>query len=263
MTHTDLVAKDTYRQEYSKDFVSAWDDLIGWDGREAGEQGFFQRILSAHGCRTVADVACGTGFHAVVLTRDGFEVTATDGSENMVRKTSENAKDRGIPLKDMRTVDWLSLADEFGPEQFDGVICLGNALSHLFDHEMRRQALRSMYTILKPGGVIVVDHRNYDAILDRGFSTKHKYYYTGHGVEASPGIISDTLVKFDYKFPNGDLYNLQLYPLRQNYMAFLLEDAGFSDIIRYGDFSRPYHHYEADYIQQVGIKARDGERYPM
>src|SRR3546814_3509438 len=48
-------------------FVKRWDDLIGWEGRTAGEADFFPRLLAAHGVRHVADIATGTGFHAVML----------------------------------------------------------------------------------------------------------------------------------------------------------------------------------------------------
>src|SRR3546814_15155362 len=73
---------ERYHAEYSRDFVKRWDDLIGWEGRTAGEADFFPRLLAAHGVRHVADIATGTGFHAVMLAGAGFEVTATAGSAN-------------------------------------------------------------------------------------------------------------------------------------------------------------------------------------
>lgn len=260
MPDSQLLADDTYQKEYTKDFVSAWDDLIGWEGREAGEGGFFHRLLNAHGCENVIDVGCGTGFHSVVLAKDGFKVTACDGAPNMVEKTKENAEAAGVTFEDACVADWLNLKEQFGENKFDALVCLGNALTHLFEHESRRDALENMFAILKPGGVAVIDHRNYDSILDQGFSTKHAYYYTGNGVDARPVEISRTLCKFQYSFPNGDTFHLQMYPLRQKYVDFLLEDAGFVDIMRYGDFHRPYDHYDVDFIQQVAFKPYDSQR---
>ncbi len=253
----DLLPDDTYRQEYNKDFVSCWDDLIGWEGRAEGEAGFFQRLLNAYGVEELVDVAAGTGYHAIVLAEEGFKVTACDGAPNMVSQTRENAAARGVELKETRVVDWLDLDKAFGEARFDALICLGNAFTHMFDHEARRDALAAMYAVLKPGGIVVIDHRNYDSILDQGFSTKHQFYYTGNGVDAEPVIINRTLCKFEYRFPSGEVHTLQLYPLRQSYMGFLLEDAGFVDITRYGDFQRPYDHYDVDFIQQVAFKPID------
>lgn len=253
----ELLADDTYQEEYTKDFVSAWDDLIGWDGREAGESGFFHRLLNAYGCENVIDAACGTGYHSVVLARDGFRVTACDGAANMVARTEKNAENVGVEFEDTRVVDWLNLKREFGENSFDALICLGNAFTHLFEHESRRDALEAMFAVVKPGGLVIIDHRNYDSILDQGYSSKHEYYYTGKGVDAQPVVIHRTLCKFRYSFPNGDAFHLQLYPLRQNYMEHLLEDAGFVDITRYGDFTRPHDHYDVDFIQQVAFKPLD------
>lgn len=255
-----LLADDTYRKEYSKDFVSCWDDLIGWEGRAEGEAGFFHRLLNAYGVETVIDVASGTGFHSVVLAKDGFRVTACDGAPTMVEQTRRNAREHGVELADTAVVDWLDLKEKWGENRFDALICLGNAFTHLFEHESRREALDAMYAVLKPGGLIVVDHRNYDSILDHGYDSKHMYYYTGKGVDARPVVISRTLCKFQYSFPGGDEFTLQLYPLRQNYVRFLLEDAGFVDITRYGDFMRPYDHYDVDFVQQVAFKPLDAGR---
>ncbi len=249
---------DMYREEYTPDFVSRWDDLIGWAGRERGEAGFFHRLLNAYGVETVLDAACGTGFHSIVLARDGFDVWACDGAATMVARTQANAAKAGVTLVDQLVSDWRELPSRFGEDRFDALICLGNAFTHLFDHEARRDVLAAMHAVIKPGGLIVIDHRNYDRILDHGYTSKHQYYYTGDGVDVNPLIISRTLVKFRYNFPNGEQHHLQLYPLRQNYVTHLLEDAGFVDVTRYGDFMRPYEHYNVDFIQQVAFKAPDG-----
>lgn len=253
-----MIRSDEYRKEYTKSFVSHWDDLVGWKGREDGESGFFHRVLRAHGVETVVDVASGTGFHAVTLARDGFTVTATDGSENMLAKTLENADDHGVDFAHHRVVDWLELGRELGPNRYDALICLGNAFTHLFDHELRRQALASMYAVLKPGGVLIIDHRNYDRMLNDGYSSKHMYYYTGHGVDARPVDLHSTLAHFAYTFPDGEVFHLKLYPLKQGYVRHLFEDAGFVDITTYGDFERPFDEDDVDFIQQVAFKPRNG-----
>lgn len=246
-----------YQQEYTKDFVSHWDDLIGWEGREKGENGFFRRILAAHDVESVLDAASGTGFHAVTLAREGFDVTASDGSENMLAKTLDNAKEHGVSFVGHRVSDWLELDKTFGANRFDSLVCLGNAFTHLFDHELRRRALASMLNVLKPGGMVCIDHRNYDRMLDDGYSSKHMYYYTGEGVDARPVELSTTMAHFEYTFPDGEQFRLKLYPLKQGYMSHLLEDAGFVDNMTYGDFERPFKNDKVDFIQQIAFKPRD------
>ncbi len=50
-------------------FVEKWDELIDWTARADSEGQFFIDILRARGKETVLDVASGTGFHSVRLTR--------------------------------------------------------------------------------------------------------------------------------------------------------------------------------------------------
>ncbi len=247
---------DTYKREYTPEFVSRWDRLIGWDSRADGENGFFERLLRRHGCSQVADIACGTGFHAIRLAHAGFEVTASDGAENMIVQTRRNADDMEVELAETAVVDWRELHTAFGANRFDALVCLGNAFTHLFDAGARRQALESMRTVLRPGGLLILDHRNYEKILDHGYSSKHQFYYVGYGVDAKPAVIREDLVKFEYSYPDGTRFHLSMFPLRRHYMRKLLDEAGFTGITTYGDFEEGFEPDEADFFQQVAIKPR-------
>lgn len=242
---------EQYKREYSKEFASRWDQLIGWDGREDAENGFFDRLLEANDCRRVADVAAGTGYHAIQLAQKSFDVVATDGSPNMVEQTRRNAAARGVELAELEVVDWRDLDARFGEGAFDAILCLGNAFTHLFDHDARLAAAEAMLRTLRPGGLLALDHRNYDRILDNGYSSKHRYYYTGTGVDARPVEISSERVRFEYTYPDRSKYHLSLYPLRRDYTTGLLEAVGFEDITRYGDFEAPFDPGDVDFIQQV------------
>ena len=78
--------------EYTTEFVDRWDELIDWEKRSESEGGFFERILNDNNARTVLDIASGTGYHTVNLYLNGFVVTGSDGSANMVAKAKENAE---------------------------------------------------------------------------------------------------------------------------------------------------------------------------
>src|SRR3546814_20924019 len=93
-----------------------------------------------------------------------------------------------------------------------------------------------MYRVLKPGGMLVVDHRNYDRMLDEGFSTKHEFYYTGDNVEARPVELSRTKAKFEYSFADGEKHQLTRDQLKQGYVGQLLQACGFGEKNRYGAF---------------------------
>ena len=85
--------------------------------------------------------------------------------------------------------------------------------------------------------MLIIDQRNYDAILDDGFSSKHTYYYCGDQVTAEPEHMDDSLARFRYSFPDGSQFHLNMFPLRRNYVEGLMTDAGFQNIETYGDFN--------------------------
>ena len=92
--------------------------------------------------------------------------------------------------------NWLSLqsAEIDVPENgFDAVICLGNSFAHLPDFSgdlaSQRLAIQNFKDILKPGGVLFIDHRNYDYIIDTGKAPSRNMYY-----DVSVGSNSDILI---------------------------------------------------------------------
>ncbi|QPC44389.1 class I SAM-dependent methyltransferase [Kaustia mangrovi] len=247
---------DLYRREYTKEFVSRWDDLIGWEGRREGENGFFEQLLEENNCRSVADVAAGTGYHAITLAEAGFDAVAADGSANMIEQTKANAERLGVKLAGAKMCEWQNLDKTFGAEAFDAMVCLGNAFTHLFDHDERVDALKAMYRALKPGGVLVIDQRNYDAMLEEGYSSKHKHYYTGDGVEARPVELSEDKVRFEYSYPDGAKHYLTMFPLRREYLSGLMREVGFRPVICYGDFEENFDADDVDFFQQVAFKPK-------
>lgn len=243
------LTSDLYRQEYRPSFVDKWDELIDWERRAESEDNFFARLLRDSGCRRVLDAASGTGYHSVMLSREGFDVVAADGAAEMIRKTQENAREWGEEFPTV-VADWRELSQHVDGE-FDAVLCLGNAFTHLFDEDDRRRTLAEFRRVLKPGGLLVVDQRNYDMFLDHGFKTKHTFYYCGEEVSARPTTIDPDMVEFEYSFPDGDRYHLTMYPIRARRLVELLREAGFGDLQRFGDFEADYDPADADFIVHV------------
>ncbi|TDD04356.1 class I SAM-dependent methyltransferase [Saccharopolyspora terrae] len=226
---------DHYTQEYVGGMVDKWDDLIDWERRAAGEGRFFVDQLKARGVRSVLDVATGTGFHSVQLIEAGFETVSADGSPQMLAKAFRNGMDNGGHLLRVVNADWRWLNRDVHGE-FDAVICLGNSFTHLFSEHDRRKALAEFYAMLKHDGVLIIDQRNYDALLDGKAGGKSSYYYCGTEVEAVPDHVDDGLARYRYEFPDGSEYHLNMYPLRRDYLRGLLRDVGFQRIDTFGDF---------------------------
>jgi SAM-dependent methyltransferase len=232
---------DLYKAEYVRSFVEKWDELIDWDARAESEGRFFIDVLKSRDKKTVLDVATGTGFHSVQLLKAGFQVVSADGSAEMLT----------------RAFDWRCLNRDLHGK-FDAIICLGNSFTHLFKEVDRRRALAEFYAALKHDGVLILDQRNYDAILDVGFKTKHKYYYCGDKVSAEPEYVDDSLARFKYTFPDDSIYHLNMFPLRKKYVRRLMADASFQRMKTYGDFQETFDDHEPDFFIHVAEKAYDG-----
>lgn len=246
---------DNYPQEYVKSFVEKWDELIDWESRAVAEGDFFIDVLREHDVKTVLDVATGTGFHSVRLLQAGFEVVSADGSQDMLVQAFENANQHGYIMRTVQA-DWRWLnRDVHGV--YDAIICLGNSFTHMFSERDRRKALAEYYAMLKHDGILILDQRNYDRILDRGFSSKHTYYYCGEDVRAEPEHIDDGLARFRYDFPDGSTYHLNMFPLRKDYVRRLMQEVGFQRIDTYGDFHETYKAEEPDFYIHVAQKSYD------
>jgi SAM-dependent methyltransferase len=243
---------DRYRDEYVAAFVAKWDELVDWDRRAAAEGSFFVDVLTAHGVRTVLDVATGTGFHSVSFKNSGFDVTSVDGCACMLERARLNGLRRGAPLATVHS-DWRWLArDVAGP--FDAIVCLGNSFTHLFEEDDRRAALAQYHDLLAPGGVLLIDQRNYDALLDRGAAPRRRYYYCGTTVSARPISVDDGVARFRYEFADGSAFYLDMFPLRRHYLIGLIGDAGFDAVTTYGDFQSSFDETEPDFFVHVARK---------
>lgn len=244
---------DHYTEEYVPSFVEKWDSLIDWERRAQSEGNFFIDLLRKRGVKKVLDVATGTGFHSVRLLEAGFETVSADGSAEMLAQAFDNGLRHGEHILRVVQADWRWLNRDVHGE-YDAIVCLGNSFTHLFSERDRRKALAEFYAMLKHDGILVLDQRNYDAILDRGYSNRHTYYYCGEDIAAEPDYVDDGLVRFRYTFPDDTVYHLNMYPLRKEYTRQLMREVGFQKIDTYGDFQHTYRDDEPDFFVHIAEK---------
>ena len=231
---------DHYQAEYIEEFADRWDRLIDWDARAQAEGDFFIRILREHGARSVLDVATGTGFHSVRLLREGFDVVSADGNPNMLARAFRNARNRDLLLRTAQA-DWRFLNRDIHG-LFDAVICLGNSFTHLFKERDRRKSLAEYYAVLKHNGVLIMDHRNYDRLLEGGGAVRNGKgnVYCGEDVEVAPEHVDEGLARFRYAFSDSSTYHLNMFPLRYGYVRRLMSEVGFQKITSFGDYQRDF-----------------------
>lgn len=242
-----------YTEEYVPSFVEKWDSLIDWEKRQESEGTFFIDLLRRRGVRSVLDVATGTGFHSVNLAAAGFDTVSADGSGDMLAMAFENGMKRGGHILRVVQADWRWLnRDVHGG--YDAIVCLGNSFTHLFSERDRRKALAEFYAMLNHDGILILDQRNYDAILDRGYTSKHTYYYCGEDIAVAPEYVDEGLCRMRYEFPDDSVYHLNMFPLRKDYTRRLMFEVGFQRIETFGDFQHTYRDDQPDFFIHVAEK---------
>lgn len=250
-----------YSENYNqKNLVEMFTDLINWQKRRDGENGFLLNTLKKFKCQKILDAASGDGADSVYLIKEGFEVTSNDIDELFLKKAKENANKEKIDLKTI-LCDWRDIDKQFKKETFDAVLCLGSSLVYLFKKEDQLKALKNFFSILKKGGILLIDERNYQYILDNRkqitkgkFRYSGKYVYCGNKVHGLPVEISEDKVKMEYTDERtGKKAYLVVYPFKRNELFMLLEKAGFSKIERFSDYKKDFN-ANADFYQYVCIK---------
>lgn len=113
--------------------------------RAERERPFWQVLAAAHGWRRVADAGCGGGFHLRVLRALGIWVVGFDLSPGTLPAPAEGP-----------VVAANLLAPPLRAACFDAVLCLGNTLSLLPGRQAQRRALAGLSSLLKPGGMLVL-----------------------------------------------------------------------------------------------------------
>jgi glycine/sarcosine N-methyltransferase len=138
-----------------------YDRFVNWEGRLSHELPFFESLFQSQGVQRVLDAACGTGRHAIALARQGYQVGGTDLSSAMIEMARENASVHGVDvtwavagLGELASLGWT----------FDATLCLGNSLPHLLSASAVDEALADLSVVLRPGGLLLIQNRNFDRV---------------------------------------------------------------------------------------------------
>jgi glycine/sarcosine N-methyltransferase len=137
---------------------------VNWQNRLSVELPFLIEQLQQIAARSVLDAATGTGMHAIALAQLGYHAAGADISSGMIAKARHNATSAEVTIR-FEVSGFTTLAQTFGPSSSDAVLCLGNSLPHLLSPAELSAALFDFAACLKPGGLLIIQNRNFDAIL--------------------------------------------------------------------------------------------------
>jgi glycine/sarcosine N-methyltransferase len=227
------------------DFSSDYDRFVDWPGRLAAEFPFIEHQLQAVGAHRVLDAACGTGMHALALARRGYAAVGADLSPGMIARARANAAAAGVDVP-FEVAGFGGLNAQVGTG-FDALLCLGNSLPHLLAPADLAAALADFAACLRPEGLLLIQNRNFDAVLARGERWMDPQAHQEGNVEwlflrfydfESDGTLAFNLVTL--RREGSDAWRQQvsttrLWPLRQEELIAALRPAGFGKVTCWGD----------------------------
>lgn len=114
----------------------------------------------------VIDTACGTGQHAIAISQAGYDVSGSDLFPEMVSIAKINA-DLALQKISFKALGLGYNQAGFSDEPpFDAALCLGNSLPHVESQSALQEALADFYALLNLGGLLLLQMRNFDLIVE-------------------------------------------------------------------------------------------------
>ena len=136
----------------SEEAVQKYTKKIQQEGLFAGEAAVLDKYFVEDGA-TVLDLGCGAGRTTKPLADRGFDVVGVDQSEPMIEAARELYPDIDFRVDDATD---LSMPDA----TFDYVLFSNNGLDCVYPEFQRRQALREIHRVLRPGGLFAFSSHN-------------------------------------------------------------------------------------------------------
>lgn len=153
-----VVKREWFRDWFSSPFYHRL--YFERDEREAAE--FIQKLvhfLQPLAGSRIVDIACGRGRHSCILAKMGFDVTGFDLSFECIDYAKQFENDNlAFYQHDMRYPFWVNY--------FDYAFNFFTSFGYFATRREHDDAMRTIATSLKPGGIFVMDYLNTHFVED-------------------------------------------------------------------------------------------------
>ena len=214
-------------------------DLLETERRAEITRGHWERVLTGKQVAALLDVSIGSGNLTLPLCKLGVRLTGSDLSKSMLARCKMKAAERGAEVE-LHPCDFRKLDGVFSGRQFDCVASTGNSLAYVENEEIPG-VLRQMDALVRPGGWLYMDLRNWDKII----RSKERFYF--YQPTFLPDSVRMNLVQVWDHLPDGSInFNLiysferenrifqhevfteHYYPLPRKLLLRTLEELGYA-----------------------------------
>ncbi len=217
-------ARPWWEDLFNDDFVRTMPKFS--DAQIADEVDFIEDSLGVARGGSLLDLGCGTGRHAVELTRRGYSVVGFDLSLPLLARAGEEAQEANQKINfvqgDMREMTF--------DEAFDGIYCWGSTYG-FFEEEKNIHVLTKVHKALKHGGQFLLDVTCRDFVIKQAPSLA---WFEGEGCVCMDEMQVDWItsrmrVKRTMMLDDGRSkeieYSIRVYSLHE--LGKMLHDCGF------------------------------------
>ncbi|KAB8330534.1 class I SAM-dependent methyltransferase [Scytonema tolypothrichoides VB-61278] len=134
-------------------------DLLYIDKDYVGETKFIQQLIQTHApdAQNILELGCGTGNHAVLLAKEGYQIHGVDLSQEMLQKADSRLSQLDPKLVSQLKFTHGDVRHLRLNQTFDVILSLFHVISYQTTNEDLLAAFTTVKEHLKPGGIFVFD----------------------------------------------------------------------------------------------------------
>src|SRR3989344_724892 len=155
----------TENEEYNDWLSKTYYAAVDVEDRLSHEIPDLLKVFSQHKVKTILDIGCGTGDHAIDLARRGFNVVGIDRSQGMIREANKRKQALGKEALGRLRFYRGSFDDLKSKltQPFDAVLILGNTLSR--NPHTCQDVIEQATKHFPKDGVLILQITNFDKAI--------------------------------------------------------------------------------------------------
>lgn len=114
--------------------------------------------------KSILDAGCATGLSSMLFAKQDVMAVGLDRSRSMLDQCLKKYDNSPLPLSFIHG-DFESLPKKLA-DNFDMVACIANSISGITTISGLKKTFKSFYSVLKPGGVLVLQMLNYASMKE-------------------------------------------------------------------------------------------------